>query len=231
MKKIAICLLALAGSAFAQFPGPSSVYGRVLADTIPDSALMTWQMPPFTGVAQLRSMTWKQLSSDFCGDSNYTGTGACVRAISPTITTPTLSGTTNSGKIVSSDTLVGLGIRAASFNKSGLAAQFGGKLLVNDTIVGVKGIRVESNTDAGDVLIGIDASSGSFGMHTQVYTYYSPFVFSEQDHPSIIYFNGSGNLNVTNGIKVDAFYTGGNRGYVCVSGDGTFERSETVCVP
>ena len=116
MEKVAICALAFVASALAQFPTYTAAYPRVLADTIPDSSLVLWQIPPFTGTAKLRSMSWADLlsaGSGGCDNGGFTGTGACVRATSPTITTPTLSGTTNSAKIVSSDTLVGIGVRSS----------------------------------------------------------------------------------------------------------------------
>jgi len=220
MKKIAICALAFVASAFAQFPSYPAAYPRALADTISDSSLVMWQIPPFTGTTKLRSMSWGSLVSATsggggggCDNSGYTGTGDCVRATSPTITTPTLSGTTNSAKIVSSDTLAGIGIRSSNYNAGGLTAVFGGSL------------TLPSNT-----LINSPSSTAARG-----YTFQSPSSnWSPQE--SGIYFTPRDGVNAIPDFKIalwngaggttNAFTLDGQNGNAVVF--GKFTSNDTV---
>lgn len=73
---IITCLLLLLGEARAQFWGPMPLYGRVAADTLPDTSLMLLQIPPYSvgGTVYGRSMTVQEFADYVGAEASDSGT-------------------------------------------------------------------------------------------------------------------------------------------------------------
>ncbi len=85
MKKTILFSLLMVGAAVSQTLSPPKNYLPINSDTTNPASVMMWQIPPYTGSAKLRSMTWTQLVN---GIGAATDTGCftpCQEVVSDSI--------------------------------------------------------------------------------------------------------------------------------------------------